>query len=171
MFRLQQLRQMVTAMFSLSAVAAICLLAPTATTYAQHTMMHQQQSPGGQAATLPHDDAVLEHAPARLALEFENEVRLVKLTLRTSEARELLDIGFRYGPNSDTSFTHQLPTLESAPYYIAEWAVVTADERIIQGRFHFAFGPDAQPPSELMPEHTPMRHIMAPDYRVQELQE
>lgn len=170
MFRLQDLRQKMIAMFSLPAVAATCLLSPTSTIHAQHTMMHQQHTPGGQAATMPHDDAVLEDAPAQLSLEFDHDVRLVKLTLRTSEARELLDIGFRYNPSSDTSFAHQLPTLESAPYYIAEWAVVSADERIIQGRFHFAFGPDAQPPSELMPETTPMRHIMAPDYRVQDLQ-
>lgn len=149
-------------------VAGVCLAALSSIGHAQH-MMHGS---GGESIidveTMPHDDAVLPESPARIMLDFEESVRLVKLTLRTAESRELLDIGFRYDPATGTMFSHDLPMLAEAPYYIADWAVVNDDERVIHGTFHFSFGPDARPPSEIMPEMEAMRHIMAPDYRLQD---
>lgn len=152
----------------LGALAGLCLTAYGAAGHAQH-MMHG----GGEGSdilveTMPRDDAVLARSPGQIMLDFDEEVRLVKLTLRTPQSSELLDIGFRYNPAGETMFTHRLPALEEAPYYIADWAVVDGEEQVIHGTFHFSFGPDAQAPSEIMPETEQMRHIMTPDYRLQD---
>lgn len=138
------------------------------TAQAQHTPMHGGGHGGTmEAMTMPMDDAVLASAPEQLSLEFEEEVRLVKLTLR-QPGNPLLDIGFRYDPSTGQQFTHRIPSLDPAEYYIAEWAVIDEQERVYHGRFHFSFGPDARPPSELIEEMEEMRHIMAPDYRLQD---
>ncbi|MGM0631846.1 MAG: copper resistance protein CopC [Pseudomonadota bacterium] len=153
---------------NLGALAILCLATYGAPGTAQHMMHGADEAAGIEVDTTPHDDAVLPGSPEQIMLAFEEDVRLVKLTLRTPENRELLDIGFRYDPAAGSMFTHALPTLDMAPYYIADWAVVNDEERVIHGRFHFSFGPDAQPPSEIMPEMEEMRHIMAPDYRLQD---
>lgn len=153
----------------LCALAGLCLAAYGATSHAQQHMMHGAGDGNTiDVATMPHDDAVLPEPPEQIMLDFGEEVRLVKLTLRTAENRELLDIGFRYDPAAGMMFTHRLPALDEAPYYIADWAVVNEEERVIRGTIHFSFGPDARPPSEIMPEMEEMRHIMAPDYRLQD---
>lgn len=152
----------------LGALTGLYLAACGTVIHAQH-MMH---GAGGDSAidveTLPHDDAVLPASPEQIMLDFGEQVRLVKLTLRTAESRELLDIGFRYDPAAGMMFTHRLPALDEAPYYIADWAVVNEEERVIHGTFHFSFGPDARAPSEIMPVMEEMRHFMTPDYRLQD---
>ncbi|MEX1197556.1 MAG: copper resistance protein CopC [Pseudohongiellaceae bacterium] len=153
----------------LCALAGICLAIYWPVSHAQQPMMHGMADNSAiDVETMPHDDAVLSGPPGEIMLDFDEEVRLVKLTLRTPESRDLLDIGFRYDPAAGMMFTHRLPTLHEAPYYIADWAVVNEEERVIRGTFHFAFGPEARPPSEVMPEMEEMRHFMAPDYRLQD---
>ncbi|MCY4183412.1 MAG: copper resistance protein CopC, partial [Gammaproteobacteria bacterium] len=99
-----------------------------------------------QAATSPADDAVLALAPEELSLLFPASVRLVKLTLR-DEKRGWIDINFRYNPSPRRDYVWQLPELPEAVYYTAEWAILSARERLIRGSFSFAFGPNAQAPS------------------------
>ena len=120
----------------LGALAGLCLTAYGAAGHAQHMMHGGGDSSAIEVETMPHDDAVLPDSPEQIMLDFGEDVRLVKLTLRTPQSRELLDIGFRYNPAEDMMFTHRLPSLEEAPYYI--------------------------------PEMEEMRHIMAPDYRLQD---
>lgn len=99
-----------------------------------------------QTETLPNDNAVLPRAPEQLQLQFPHQVRLVKLTLR-NEKHDWVDISFRYNPLPDSRFTWQLPGLQTASYYTADWAILGDDDELIRGSFSFAFGPDAEPPS------------------------
>ena len=96
--------------------------------------------------TVPLDDAVLGVAPEQLALRFPERVRLVKLTLHT-DSHDWIDIDFRYDPRPGQSFVWQLPGLQQATYYTADWAILGNDEQLVRGSFSFAFGPDAQAPS------------------------
>ena len=96
--------------------------------------------------TSPLDDAVLDAAPGVLSLAFPQSVRLVKLTLR-NEQRDWVDISFRYNPQMNDSYEWELPNLQAAIYYTADWAILAANERLIRGSFSFSFGPEAEPPS------------------------
>lgn len=98
--------------------------------------------------TQPLDDAVLPVAPAVISLRFPQRVRLVKLTLR-NEKRDWVDIDFRYNPRLGDSFALNLPTLEVADYYTADWAVLGTNDQLLRGSFSFSFGVDAKPPSIL----------------------
>ena len=115
--------------------------------------------------TMPANDAVLAAAPASVMLHFDDEVRLVKLALRNADSG-LIDIGFRYSDRADRDFVHALPPLPAADYYTVEWGVIDGDGTLVRGRFHFAFGADARPPSYWLDQQEQMRHIMAPDYRL-----
>ena len=96
--------------------------------------------------TTPANDAVLTIAPDELLLSFPERVRLVKLTLH-NEVRDWVDINFRYDPSIVENVAWSLPSLQSATYYTADWAILAANERLVKGTFSFAFGPDAEPPS------------------------
>ena len=139
----------------------VCLLAGSAVN-AQHAGHGQREDTTGIAAlteTLPVDDAVLSQAPRHLQLQFPGAVRLVKLTLRNAH-RDWVDISFRYDPLPDSQFVWQLPPLQSARYYIADWAILAADDQLVRGSFSFAFGPDALRPSQVMAEEA--LHLLAP---------
>ncbi len=96
--------------------------------------------------TSPLDDAVLASAPEQLRFNFPMRVRLVKLVLR-NQARDWVDINFRYNPRADEQFDLQLPTLPEADYYTADWAILGAADELIRGSFSFTFGTDKEPPS------------------------
>jgi methionine-rich copper-binding protein CopC len=96
--------------------------------------------------TTPANDAVLAIAPRQLLLSFPERVRLVKLTLH-NELRNWVDINFRYDPSIVENITWSLPSLQSATYYTADWAILAANEQLIKGTFSFAFGPGAEAPS------------------------
>jgi len=98
--------------------------------------------------TNPLNDAVLPVAPDQITFDFPQTVRLVKLILRNQE-REWVDIGFRYDPSSDRNFALALPQLAASTYYIAEWAILAPNERLVKGSFSFSFGPGAEPPSRV----------------------
>lgn len=98
--------------------------------------------------TLPNDDAVLASAPDHLELRFPERVRLVKLTLHTGN-RDWIDIDFRYNPLPGQDFVWQLPGLQQATYYTADWAILGSDEQLVRGSFSFAFGPEAEAPSAI----------------------
>jgi len=115
--------------------------------------------------TMPADDAVLAAAPDSVMLHFGDEVRLVKLALRNADS-DFVDIGFRYDATPHRDFSHALPSLPAADYYTVEWGVIDDDGTLVRGRFHFAFGSDARPPSFWLEQQQQMRHIMAPDYRL-----
>lgn len=96
--------------------------------------------------TFPGDDEVLLQAPSQLSLLFPEQARLVKFTLRT-DARDWVDIQFRYSPRAATRYTLQLPALMQAAYYTADWAVLGRNDILLRGSFSFAVGENAQRPS------------------------
>lgn len=152
-------------LLSIARLALIIALVLFQGTVVAQNMMHMDHGEmSSTAESDPQDDAVLAAAPEQLMLMFEEDVRLVKLTLHTAE-KDWVDIGFRYDPQAGKHFSWPLPDLREADYYTANWATIGADERVVKGRFSFSFGPDADPPSELMPEEMEMQHIMVPDYR------
>lgn len=155
-----------TLLLSPSRVALVIALSLIQATAAAQKMMHMDHDEMSSMATsLPPDDAVLGSAPSQLTLMFETDVRLVKLTLHTPQ-KDWVDINFRYSPQAGKHFAWPLPELKEAHYYTANWATIGSDEQLTKGRFSFSFGPDAKPPSELMPEEMEMKHIMVPDYRM-----
>jgi methionine-rich copper-binding protein CopC len=96
--------------------------------------------------TYPSDDSILVVAPKEMNIEFPTPVRLVKLTLRKEE-RDWVDINFRYSPTNSKIYEWSLPVLSPAPYYTADWAILSANDRLIRGSFSFSFGPEAELPS------------------------
>lgn len=96
--------------------------------------------------TSPGDDAVLASAPDQLSLNFPMQVRLVKLVLR-NQARDWVDIDFRYNPRPRNLYALQLPNLPEADYYTADWAILGEQDELIRGSFSFTFGANKEPPS------------------------
>lgn len=131
----------------------LCALAATAT-LAQHAGHGAAQSGShgsellANTETMPSDDAVLMAAPDHLELRFPELVRLVKLTLHTG-SRDWIDIDFRYNPRPGQDFVWQLPGLQQAAYYTADWAILGSDDQLVRGSFSFAFGPEAESPSAI----------------------
>ena len=131
---------------------------------AQHDMHGMSNGGGLLASTMPVDDEVLAKAPQSLMLNFEDDVRLVKLALKETEQGEIL-IDFRFDPAAGKHFMHSLPQLAAAEYYKVEWAALDSNGELVKGSFYFSFGEGAQPPSTYIEE---MDHqmIMSPDYRL-----
>ena len=96
--------------------------------------------------TSPPDDSVLDSAPKTLDLLFPQGVRLVKLTLH-NDRRDWVDISFRYTPEVNKTYVWNLPDLQLATYYTADWAILGASEQLVRGSFSFSFGSGAEPPS------------------------
>ncbi|PCJ24748.1 MAG: hypothetical protein COA96_08745 [SAR86 cluster bacterium] len=114
-------------------------------------LTHLQQVPDitgivAKTETSPSDDSVLNDAPDKIGLEFPRQVRLVKLTLHNAQ-RDWVDIGFRYDPLANDIFSWELPTLDTAVYYTADWAILASNEMLIRGSFSFSFGSEAKAPS------------------------
>jgi methionine-rich copper-binding protein CopC len=115
--------------------------------------------------TAPVEDAVLAEAPADLMMRFSNYVRLVKLSLK-APGDEPVDIGFRYDPDVSRVFFWNLPPLPPADYYTVEWAAIDASNFVARGSFSFSFGPNARPPSELIPVEEELLPVIVPDFRL-----
>lgn len=101
--------------------------------------------------TTPLDDSVFDSSPERLALSFPEKVHLVKLILR-DQAHDWVDISFRYSPRLASDFEWSLPSLQTADYYTAEWAILDEQDRLIRGSFSFSFGEMARMPSLIKAE-------------------
>lgn len=99
--------------------------------------------------TVPQHDEVLPEAPDDLLLRFNDYVRLIKLTLKKNDM-EPLDIGFQFDPIGNRVFIQELPPLEEADYYTAEWAVLNAENIMVYGFFCFSFGPNAEIPTTII---------------------
>lgn len=99
--------------------------------------------------TVPAHDEILAQAPEDLMLRFNEYVRLVKLTLKANDITPI-DIGFHFSLDYSKVFIQNLPPLEKADYYTAEWAALNADNVIVYGYFCFSFGPDARRPTSII---------------------
>lgn len=132
---------------------------------AQHAMPGMSNGEGLRVSTMPADDAVIARAPDSIMLNFESEVRLVKLALKETRQGEIL-IDFRYNPKAGKHFTQPLPFLAAADYYKVEWAALDRLGKLVKGSFYFSFGEDAQPPSSYMEGMDHNMQIISPDYRL-----
>ncbi|PCI77726.1 MAG: hypothetical protein COB20_07360 [SAR86 cluster bacterium] len=115
----------------------------------QDDLYHQDEDVTGisfETETSPADDSVLVEAPEQMSLQFPYGVRLVKLTLR-NELRDWVDISFRYDPRIQERFLWQIPQLNTATYFTADWAILAENDRLVRGSFSFSFGPNAEAPS------------------------
>lgn len=131
----------------------------------QHAMPGMSHQGGLQLSTMPADNEVVAKAPASIMLNFESEVRLVKLALKETQQGEVL-IDFRYSPAAGMYYSQPLPVLAAANYYKVEWAVLDASGELIKGSFYFSFGDDAEPPSFYMEGMDHQMQIISPDYRL-----
>lgn len=141
---------------------AALLLAPL--THGQHVMTINSNS-DVVTETAPAEDEVLAEAPADLMMRFSTYVRLVKLSLK-APGDEPVDIGFRYDPDASRVFFWNLPPLPAADYYTVEWAAIDPSNFVARGSFSFSFGPNARPPSELIPVEEELAPVIVPDFRL-----
>jgi methionine-rich copper-binding protein CopC len=137
--------------FYLNIVGLLCSAVPSAMFAQAPVLSDYQVSPDStgfveKTETSPKDDDVLLLAPKAISLDFPRLARLVKFTLR-DETRDWVDIQFRYDPVLDTHHVLALPALSETSYYTADWAVLSANDRLVRGSFSFSFGEDAQRPS------------------------
>ncbi len=149
----------------LSSVSLLVALLCCSMALGQHAMPGMSGSGGLQLSTMPADDEVMAKAPKLIMLNFESEVRLVKLALKETKQGEVL-IDFRYSPAAGMHFTQALPALVAADYYKIEWAALDTSGELVRGSFYFSFGDDAKPPSTYMKGMDHNMQIISPDYRL-----
>lgn len=93
--------------------------------------------------SIPTHDEILVAAPNDMILRFNEYVRLVKLTLKAEDTRNIT-INFKFSNEYSKVFIQDLPALDRAEYYTAEWAALNANNVIVYGYFSFSFGPNAK---------------------------
>ena len=146
-------------------LSALYTVLGSPTLLAQHTMPDMDTGHGLQLSTMPADDQVIANSPQSIMLNFESDVRLVKLALKETKQGEIL-IDFRYNPVAAKHFEQALPALAAANYYKVEWAALDRVGKLVRGSFYFSFGDDAQPPSSYMEGMDHDMQIISPDYRL-----
>ena len=91
-------------------------------------------------SSTPADGSTLERSPSELALNFNGQVRLVKLSLKRSEgSEESIDVGFKPNLTAATSFAVPVPELASGAYSL-EFSVIGEDGHTVAGHFNFGIG-------------------------------
>lgn len=88
-------------------------------------------------SSVPADGAALESSPSELALEFNGQVRLVKLSLKNGE--EEVEVGFKPDLTAASSFAIPVPELAPGAYAL-EFSIIGADGHIVAGHFNFGVG-------------------------------
>lgn len=83
----------------------------------------------------PADEAELAEAPEQVMLEFNREVRLVKLEL-TDATDEAVEIDFKPVLDKATQFTVELPELAADTYQV-KWIAMSGDSHKMKGEFGF----------------------------------
>ena len=88
-------------------------------------------------STTPAGGSMLDRSPSELALDFNGQVRLVKLSLKRSD--ESIDVGFKPDLTAATSFIVPVPELASGAYSL-EFSVIGEDGHTVAGHFNFGIG-------------------------------
>ncbi|MEX0962868.1 MAG: copper resistance protein CopC [Pseudohongiellaceae bacterium] len=143
----------------------LCVLLDSSAVLAQGDMHSMTKHGGLHVSTMPANNEVIAMAPQKIILDFDSEVRLVKLALKEKTQGEIL-INFRFDPTSGRHYTQSLPPLLAADYYKVEWAALDASGKLARGSFYFSFGDNAKPPSSYMGEMDHQMQIISPDYRL-----
>jgi len=89
----------------------------------------------GLKASVPANNSILQVTPQQLALEFRSEVRLVKLGLRNSKAKQ---IKFDFKPSAQgmKKVNYPLPKLATGSYRV-DWMVMGSDTHKVTGYYNF----------------------------------
>lgn len=107
----------------------------------------------------PADKSELSEAPKQIGLEYNREVRLIKLELNQADSGAI-EMGFRPMMNKATKFTIELPALTAGSYQ-AKWIAMGADSHKMEGTFDFKVGSEtadstiASKPTATDPVDTP----------------
>ena len=88
-------------------------------------------------SSTPAGGSMLDRSPSELALDFNGQVRLVKLSLKRSD--ESIDVGFKPDLTAATSFIVPVPELASGAYSL-EFSVIGEDGHTVAGHFNFGIG-------------------------------
>ena len=88
-------------------------------------------------SSTPAGGSMLDRSPSELALDFNGQVRLVKLSLKRSD--ESIDVGFKPDLTAATSFIVPVPELASGVYSL-EFSVIGEDGHTVAGHFNFGIG-------------------------------
>lgn len=88
-------------------------------------------------SSTPADGSTLDRSPSELALDFNGQVRLVKLSLKRSD--ESIDVGFKPNLTAATSFIVPVPELASGAYSL-EFSVIGEDGHTVAAHFNFGIG-------------------------------
>ena len=112
---------------SLRAFAFIACVSLSMTASAQNVL--KSSTPAG--------GSMLDRSPSELALDFNGQVRLVKLSLKRSD--ESIDVGFKPDLTAATSFIVPVPELASGAYSL-EFSVIGEDGHTVAGHFNFGIG-------------------------------
>lgn len=86
-------------------------------------------------ATTPADEAQISVPPEQLTLEFNRDVRLLKVEL-IPDGGDAVDISFKPVMERGTAFAVALPELESAEYLVT-WVAMSGDSHKMKGEFSF----------------------------------
>ena len=88
-------------------------------------------------SSTPAGGSMLDRSPSELALDFNGQVRLVKLSLKRSD--ESIEVGFKPDLTAATSFIVPVPELASGAYSL-EFSVIGEDGHTVAGHFNFGIG-------------------------------
>ena len=88
-------------------------------------------------SSTPAGGSMLDRSPSELALDFNGQVRLVKLSLKRSD--ESIEVGFKPDLTAATSFIVPMPELASGAYSL-EFSVIGEDGHTVAGHFNFGIG-------------------------------
>jgi len=86
------------------------------------------------ASSTPADEAVLDAAPEKIALQFSGAVRLMSLTVE-SEATGKQDLG-PLPSSASEQFSIELPSLSDGSYVVS-WRALSADTHVMTGKLGF----------------------------------
>ncbi|MGB0848471.1 MAG: copper resistance CopC family protein, partial [Thiolinea sp.] len=90
-------------------------------------------------ASEPANEAELMETPQQVMLEFNREVRLVKVAV-TDENDEAVALSFKPSLDKKTVFEVALPELESGAYQV-KWMAMSGDSHKMKGEFGFSVIP------------------------------
>jgi len=89
----------------------------------------------------PADESVLREPPAALALDFTDDVQLLKLEL-VDAGGEAIDIDFTPASAAQKTFSIVLPVLKAAGYMV-NWTVLGKDGHKVAGVLEFVVDPQS----------------------------
>lgn len=95
--------------------------------------------------TFPADGATVNAAPEKLGLAFNEDVRLLRVSL-SGEDSGAVETGFRPQASAAKQFSLALPALAEDSYTV-EWTIMGSDSHRVEGNFSFTVDAAAAPVS------------------------